>query len=364
MSDTRSIAIPLALSQLIHLAAAQFATGFSYTQFETTPLATYSFVGSLTNFNPPADCTSGDLWTVNTEPLTITDGSTKQYIGSYFSAGCYSGGPSSCCPSSWRDTAYYTSTGGSCPPGYSRMPSVTEPIYTSGSIYYYPVISLQSGSSLAFPCCPTVSYTHTMAERITGVLLPRAMLTSTLTISSTRGYIQILCNYLQDDNLEVYTESSTHYSIYYRYLANPIYIFDSDATQTSASTTIQTSTTSGSQPSSTPASPGTSVASSAGGPSNTAPPPPPDAEQSSEKKSGLSTGAIAGIAVGVGVPIILVAIYLTYRLTRRKSEPVSSGSMWGNSGKIEVGAMEPGIMENPAEYGGINAAGGGNKAYN
>ncbi|KAK6498164.1 hypothetical protein TWF506_004403 [Arthrobotrys conoides] len=358
MPNTRLIAVSLALSQLISLTTAQLATGFSYTEYETTPLATYSFAGTLTNFNPPADCTAGDLYTVDTEPLSTTDGRTRQYIWSYFSAGCRSDGPRSCCPSSWRDTAYYTSTGGSCPPGYSRMPEVNANFATIGSVYYYPVISLRSGSNVAFPCCPTVTYTHTRAST-TGILLPRVMLTTTLTTSSTSQYIKILCNYLQSDNLETYVESSTSYSIFSRFLADALYIFDDDATQTSvAGTTTTTTSSSSSSSSSTPASPGTSAVSSTV-PSNTAV---PDAEQGG-KKSGLSTGAIAGIAVGVGLPIILIAIYLTYRLTRSGSKPLASGTPWGSSNKTEVGAMEPGIMENPAEYGGINVA-GGNKAYN
>ncbi|KAK6347499.1 hypothetical protein TWF718_005340 [Orbilia javanica] len=352
MSNANFIAISLVLSRLFSFAAAQRATAFSFTSYETTPLATYSFGGSLTSFYPPAACTKGDFWSVETEPLSISGTQTRQYIWSYFSAGCHSDSPRSCCPTDWRDTVYYTSTGGLCPPGYSRMPYFTGDSYITDTFYYYPVISLSSGSSIAIPCCPTVTYTHIIAPS-TGLLRPRVMLTSTITTSGS-SYVKILCDYLQSDNLETFTRSSTSVSIFYLYVANPIYIFDDDAIPAAVGPG-ETTTTPVSSPNTLPPTPGTSATSGTSASDTSTP-----INDGDEKKSSLSTGAIAGIAVGVGVPLIAIAIYLTYRFTRKGSG--ASGSPWGSSGKTEVGAMEPGIMENPAEYGGINS--GGAKTYN
>ncbi|KAK6495134.1 hypothetical protein TWF481_003162 [Arthrobotrys musiformis] len=363
MPGPKIIAISLSLSHLFTTATAQFATAYSFTQFSTTPLATYSFGGSLENFNPPADCTVGDVYSASTEIFLDTSTATSRQIWSWLSAGCHSDGPRSCCPTNWGETLYYTSTGGSCPPGYSRMPSATTEFFTVGTVYYYPVISLTSGTKAAFPCCPTISYTHLRAST-SGVALPRIMLTTTLTTSSTREYVKALCNYLQSDNLEVFLSSSLTYSIFRRYLANPIYIFDDDAVFNEVTTTTSSGGTDPtSSPPSTPASPGVSATTSTE-PSKSAIAGGDEGEGSGDgKKSGLSTGAIVGIAVGVAVPVLLIAIYLTYRFTRKASGAVgggaAAGGSWGKSNKTEVGAMEPGIMENPAEYGGIH---GGSKA--
>ncbi|KAK6334436.1 hypothetical protein TWF730_003650 [Orbilia blumenaviensis] len=232
------------------------------------------------------------------------------------------------------------------------MPRVTAEQYTSGSLYYYPVISLSSGSSIALPCCPTAS--------TSGVLQPRVMLTTTLSGSGSGSSgstsTVILCNYLQSDNLEIFTTSFTSFSIFYRYLANPIYIFDDDATRTDQPVT---SSAAGSSPTSQAATPGSGATSSTG-PSSTAAP----GGDGDEKKSGMATGTIIGIAVGVGVPVILIAMYLTYRFTRKGSAPIGSATPWTSSNKTEVGGTEPGIMDNPAEFGGIRGTANANdKSY-
>ncbi|KAK6519046.1 hypothetical protein TWF281_003735 [Arthrobotrys megalospora] len=340
-------AVLLVLAQLSNIANAQLATAFSFTSWETTPLATYTFAGTLSNFNPPPECTTGEFFSKFSEITIPTGGTTRQYVRSYYSVGCHDDAPRSCCPSNWQPTGYYTSTGGSCPPGYMRMPSLTADLQTSGSIYFGGVISLRSGDAEALPCCPTVSFSHSRGST-SGVLIPRIMQTVTVTPSSGSIYTTVRCAYIQYDNYETYTVSGTTSSVFYEYLANALYIFDGDATQT---VPLETSATSSAGSTSSTATPG-SVTSS-GAPGATSPP----SQDQSGGKSGLSTGAIAGIAVGVAVPVIGIIAFLIYRLTRKNTGAAGPSSAWGNSGMTEVGGMEPGIADNPAEYGGITRSG-------
>ncbi|KAF3310209.1 hypothetical protein TWF173_010009 [Orbilia oligospora] len=84
-------------------------------------------------------------------------------------------------------------------------------------------------------------------------------------------------------------------------------------------------------------------------------------EQGSQESqpSGLSGGAIAGIAVGVSVPLILVGLYLAYRFGRRMNRPPKQHKGQG----VEVTAQEypdngreGGVLFSP-EIGGIRSNG-------
>ncbi|KAK6352216.1 hypothetical protein TWF730_009046 [Orbilia blumenaviensis] len=348
----------IALAQFANFVAPQsissgepnVATGYSYTPFSTSPQAKYTLIGGLTNFSPPPECNTG---------VSLRESSSGSLTTfSAFSVGCHKLAERNCCPPNWNDNGYYTGQSGSCPPGYTLMPRVTTDLVYVGSIYYYRVVSMTSGSQVA------ITYTHTKGgpsvtrpvSSTISVILPREIWTSTSsTGSDTSLHTVVKCGYLMSDQYEIYGTSGTLTTIFNSYAADALYIFD-DGISRPPSSMITTSALS-LNPS--PASPGSSVT-TPGGPSDT---PTDSGDQGAGQdggKSGLSTGAIAGIGVGVGVPVIAAALFLTWWLTRRSATARLPGAPVG---KTEIGAMEPGIMdsgmepgtaENAGGYGGIN----------
>ncbi|KAF3915694.1 hypothetical protein AA313_de0208476 [Arthrobotrys entomopaga] len=329
------------LSILVSPIAAQIAT---YTLDD--PLiytTTYQLRGSITNFNPPSSCIYGTVYL--NEGVGTTSGTTDglaQAVVSHL-AGCHISADPSCCPPNWVTTGnnYYTGSGGDCPAGYTKLPSVS--IYSGiTSTYGY---ALRSGTKAAWPCCPFIPYSFSKGLT-SGVNTPADCFPLTLTVTEGVTEVAPLCDFA-DVVSQVYSESATQSVVYNFYWANPIYIFD----EASEESTIATTGTSTGSPTARPGSSASSMVASTQTPNNSSNPDGGDKSNS----SGLSTGAAAGIGVGVGVPVVLAAIFFTYWITRRRLQS-NSGVASANQFDLKHNAgVEPGVADYPGGIGGIEA---------
>ncbi|KAK6519370.1 hypothetical protein TWF281_003204 [Arthrobotrys megalospora] len=296
--------------------------------------ATYQLARTLSSFIPPDDCTA---FLEN----GATTFSSLGIVRSHYSVGCVDWSPSSCCPPNWSDVAYYTGGQGSCPPGYQKLMQTTQGLtLTVGRTTYRDDGLLISGSATARPCCPSLTYTNSRG-RTYSVPYDAAMEPLLVTkdgVEQTR----IECSYDSIPFREVTTESGTEYTVYHVYRGFPLYIFD-DATVTPqpTSATQMTST----EASSSTAHPEQTISSQV-----TPTDKPATANRDgSEKPSGLSTAAIVGIAVGVGVPVVFAIIFVTWCLTRRCKTPVAATEpRFSNNYFAEVDVPE--VHEVPANY--------------
>ncbi|KAJ6260810.1 hypothetical protein Dda_5040 [Drechslerella dactyloides] len=294
---------------------------------EITPIITS--LGSLAPFTPPADCFTTSLWRSsrfyddsNQSGLSQTRFFSRWYVGCNVDDD--TGEINTCCPPRYRTWGFYAP--GVCPQGYSTVPTNN----------VNPWVGDQRGTV----CCPIVKDPSTIR------LL-------------TADFVTSFINPLNRDPISIscfeWASSSTSRGIVFQgnYNARAIIVFGSQLT----SVTFQFAEADGSLPTPTPAtsstssssagntsseplptsgeppSPGSSTSgatetgsslgsSSAGSPSTTDSSSSASQNQGSEgsRRTGLSGGAIAGIAIGVAVPVIAIAAYIAYRLGRRKDD--------------------------------------------
>ncbi|KAF3914995.1 hypothetical protein AA313_de0203426 [Arthrobotrys entomopaga] len=281
----------------------------------------YSLLGTLTSFDPPAGC--------NTAILKSTDRNTRNplpyaVVYAFYSVGCFTSGPSSCCPPNWAEAGYFISNVASCPPGYSKVSgTATIPVQSQES-QVIPIYYLSSGTQTVWPCCPTIDFSYSKGST-SGVLRAAEIGLQPSYISaesSTGEQYTALCFYDEPTVIQNYTESGTPTLVKNYFYGNPLYIFQDETesktipqSNNGAPTTMATSLSGTST-----ARPG-STAISGSEPSQTGENPGSATGGGRKEGSGLSTGAAAGIGVGVGVPVVLAAIFLAYYcLTRRNSK--------------------------------------------
>ncbi|KAK6527507.1 hypothetical protein TWF694_004490 [Orbilia ellipsospora] len=341
----------LVIAHFILSVTSQFAT-LGPVNIEPASNTSYHLVGTLTSFSTPAACNNGVFLNADTLALFSSGTEIVQNVFSHYSVGCFISGPSSCCPPNWAEAGYYISSVASCPPGYSKLPPVTElsPNFGDDPSEEYAYISyLSSGTQSVWPCCPTVTYSFSKGST-SGVLRGNQINLDTFKGSSGSPYTA-RCYYLQSQVSQSYTESGTTFNIAHQFWANPLYIFSDE---TELQTTPQTNpapTTLATSPSGSSTARPKSTATSAVRPSQTQENSGTPTDGAKKEGSGLSTAAAAGIGVGVGVPVVLAAIFLRYFLTRKRlrsaTETLSKPSVKKDA------AVEPGIMEHPGGIGGI-----------
>ncbi|KAF3932447.1 hypothetical protein ABW19_dt0201747 [Dactylella cylindrospora] len=320
------ITFQIALAVLPLLFLPQLALGEDLT--DVVPTLTH--LGSLAPFTPPADCFSASVWTTN---RFYDDRSTSGVFQSRFFTRWYfgcnidgdTGEYNTCCPPNFNTWGFYAP--GACPQGYSTM--------LSGAINPW------VGDVRGTVCCPSI-------KSPSGKTLGGNGFATSYINPLDRDPISISCFEWEDDT----TTSDTVYMANLN--ARALIVFGEELTgvtfaeltqdtssrratsstprssSTSSSESESESETSTSESESSPSpgstsSPGASEtdsesrvkssSSSSGSPSETSQ---LIGENQSGGKSGLSGGAIAGIAIGVSLPVIGIAVFVAYRLGSRK----------------------------------------------
>ncbi|KAK6331432.1 hypothetical protein TWF730_004514 [Orbilia blumenaviensis] len=313
------------------------------------------------NFVPGVNCgalkdTYGDYREVE-ENSTVTYYSTLSWV-----FGCLGEDPS-CCPTSWIRNAYYglepvtftrqTSEEYSylCPDGYLPMSD-----YSEGTN----LVTLVTKSETIWPCCPILldvfgddgsgsnvpirENPHSMFIGTVGYdkrTLPGCAYPTTVsyTTSITRTYV--------DSSVDRHVRISYHV-----FAANPIYV---SLLKPGLPATATTSTQDG--PLRTSARPGPSITNAVAS-TGTADPSPTDRNDSNgqtgpqpegvDSSSKISTSMLAGIASGASILLISITIGGVYWFRRRRSMPIGDDKFGGTDD-----AVQPGIMEDTAIFGGI-----------
>ncbi|KAF3924188.1 hypothetical protein ABW21_db0201113 [Orbilia brochopaga] len=258
--------------------------------------------GPLGTFNPPSDCTAFSPYTTATRVFEVGagDDKTRSFTATSFRQGCQIAGPhQTCCPPNYS-LAQYNSPG-VCPGGYT----------THGDLDVAETIEYTADGPI--PIC----------------------------FATTKG--------------PTITQGASVVNQESDYFASAIIVIPPDASDSPLPTVTQTSGTSSPGESTTGAA-DTSTASSQARPTSTPASETSERDQQPQESAspsgggggsnskGLSSGAIAGIAVGVALPLIVAGLYLAYRLGRRsKGQPVPPAA---------DGAKMPGISEQ-SQIGGI-----------
>ncbi|KAK6360041.1 hypothetical protein TWF696_001160 [Orbilia brochopaga] len=307
----------------------------------TEIVPTLTSLGSLVPFTPPADCFTTSLWRSskffddsNQSGVFQTRFFTRWYVGC--NVDLDSGEPNTCCPPRYNTWGFYAP--GACPQGYSTVPNNA----------VNPWVGDQRGTV----CCPIVRDPST-------ILLTAAAFATAYVNPLDRDPISISCF--------EWASSSTSKSIVYQgnFNARAIVVFGSQLTSVTfrfaqavdglstqqpptspvssgaAESTVDSDPKSSSTTAEENPSPGSTTSSGAieTGPgdyktaSSSTPTSLDDASatdssasasqnQSGEGggRTGLSGGAIAGIAIGVSIPVIAVAAFVAYRLGRRGND--------------------------------------------
>ncbi|KAK6361753.1 hypothetical protein TWF730_005468 [Orbilia blumenaviensis] len=193
----------------------------------------------------------------------------------------------SCCPSGYSENGYYSAT--ECPAGYTPRP-------TSDTLRGTPVaftISVDRTTDRAAYCCPTLNSGSGWQEY--GFFMSDAL----------------MCDWISVDE----QASST---LFNRAAASAVVVVST--IDPPASTTDSGSSTRNTE---TAAETGGSVVADTG-------------------SGGMSSGAIAGIAVGVGLPVLAVIGFLIYKFGGNKKDSKEEG---GQNPGIEEGNQNPGVDE-------------------
>ncbi|KAK6339104.1 hypothetical protein TWF696_009888 [Orbilia brochopaga] len=285
---------------------------------------TLTAAGLLGTFNPPSDCTTFSAY--STQTLVFGDGNTRSFTLTSLRQGCQVGGPHvSCCPPNYELGQY--NSPGVCPGGYTThgdLEFVAAARRTVGFRITYAAIGTKTGKL----CCPSVGepITYTANGPVP------------ICLATTKGPT------ITQGGSVVNQESD--------YFASAVIVVPPDSSDSSLPTVTQTESSSPgeSSPADAPTigsqtrpAAGTSASGRGGQPQESSSPG-EDGGGGGGGGKNLSGGAIAGIAIGVAVPIIAASLYFTYRLGKRsKGQPVPPAP---------DGAKEPGIAE-PSHIGGI-----------
>ncbi|EPS36682.1 hypothetical protein H072_9763 [Dactylellina haptotyla CBS 200.50] len=306
--------------------------GLTLAEDLTEIIPTLTSFGSLAPFTPPSDCFTGSVWTtirdLNGAPQSstpLTRYFTRWYVGCNIDED--TGEYNTCCPPNYNTWGFYVP--GDCPGGYTSLLTAAA----------NPWVGTQRGTV----CCPSIispsGKTWEFAGFATSYINP-----------IDRSPISISC-FRWDDFV---TSSGTVFEANWN--ARAIIVFGTQLTsvtfdfaqftgapstappESSPTSTPETSVESTSEQSShsstsnnrnTSPSPGSTTSSGArqtesgsttsstttsGNPDKTAEP------NASGGKKSLGGGAIAGIVIGVSIPIIGIAIFIAYKIGRRKQE--------------------------------------------
>ncbi|KAK6510274.1 hypothetical protein TWF481_004991 [Arthrobotrys musiformis] len=300
----------------------------------TEVVPTLTTFGSLAPFTPPADCFSRSIWStsrfydnVNAASTYVSRFFTRWYIGCNIDRD--TGEYNTCCPPGYNTWGFYAP--GDCPQGYSTL------LNNAAN----PWIGDQRGTV----CCPSI-------KSPSGKTLGGAGFVTSFLNPLARDPISISCFEWDDDTSTSGTVFQANYN------ARAIIVFGEDITSlgtfqflsltngesttrattpassrpaestsepelsssTSSENTITTSPSPGSTTSAGASQTGTSSSSSsATSETSTATSQPNDNGVGSGKKQ-LSGGAIAGIAIGVAVPVIALIAFIAYKLGRTRDD--------------------------------------------
>ncbi|KAK6502914.1 hypothetical protein TWF481_007954 [Arthrobotrys musiformis] len=256
--------------------------------WETTQ--TLSALGTLTAASDlPKDC------------FSLETTSTAGALGWF--QGCDVVGRRSCCPGGYSAGGFYSAT--ECPAGYTPRPTGLETVRGTPVAYTFSVDRTDGG--VAF-CCPTVIWLLANCSQDRDVHIldsnpdPRGGW-------QENGFFMsdgIMCDWISVD-----AQAST--TLYQRGAASAIVIVSTPLASSSTSAGASTSRSTGES------SPAETSASSAGG-------------EGTSSGGGMSNGAIIGIAVGVGFPVLAILGFLIYKFGGgggKKENPEESGGVGG-----------------------------------
>ncbi|KAK6517251.1 hypothetical protein TWF281_003914 [Arthrobotrys megalospora] len=332
------VKLVMALYILGYLCIGSWAQDAASTRSRTVSV-TLTAAGALGTFNPPPGCSTFSAF--STQTLVFGDGNTRSFTITSFRQGCQVGGPhTTCCPPNYQLGQY--NSPGVCPGGYTTLRDiefVAVAMSTNGFRITYPVVGTKTGKL----CCPSA------AESITYSADGPAL----ICLATSKG--------------STITEESSvinHESIYF---GSAVVVLPLGTTDSPLSTVTEEERTDGPTPRQTSPLPTTQQTTSES-PDQSSPrettstssdPQPQGSGAGDSKPTGLSGGAIAGIAVGVSVPLILAGLYAAYRFGRRTDR--QSGQHKGQG--VEVTAQEysdngreGGVLASP-EVGGIQSHG-------
>ncbi|KAF3175542.1 hypothetical protein TWF225_002770 [Orbilia oligospora] len=300
----------------------------------TEVVPTLTSFGSLPAFTPPANCFSRSIWStsrfydnVNSASTFVTRFFTRWYIGC--NTDKVNGGYNTCCPPKYNTWGFYAP--GACPGGYTSLLNVAA----------NPWIGDQRGTV----CCPDI-------KSPAGTTLGGAGFATSFINPLARDPISISCFEWDDD----VSTSGTVFQANYN--ARAIIVFGEEVTGTfqflgltddSGTATRATSPASSSSVQNTPdpestssTSENISTSTNTPSPGSTTPPIPSQTESSisttslgkptstsqsndndnngGSGKKQLSGGAIAGIVIGVAIPVIAIIAFIAYRMGRNKQD--------------------------------------------
>ncbi|KAK6535115.1 hypothetical protein TWF694_001600 [Orbilia ellipsospora] len=279
---------------------------------------TLTAAGPLNTFIPPADCSKFSAY--STETLVFGE-NTRSFTITSFRQGCQYGGPrTTCCPPNYELGQY--NSPGVCPNGYTTLDNiefVAVTRQTEGIWITYPAVGTLTGKL----CCP--SATETIKYTADGPV-PLCLASSVGPTITQRGSV-VNQQSLYFASAVVVVPPGSH---------DPplVTVSESDTSQapTQQSQLAKISSESNQQLNESTASGAQSTQSQ-------------EATTKGESKSGLSGGAIAGIVIGIAIPIILVGLFSAYRLGKRTRERSGNNNQSGR--QIRNGALdngrEPGV---------------------
>ncbi|EWC48020.1 hypothetical protein DRE_02599 [Drechslerella stenobrocha 248] len=349
-----------------------FFLGRALAEDLTTIVPVLTSLGTLSAFTPPTNCFSTSIWRTsrfyddsNQSGNLQTRFFTRWYVGCNINQD--TGEYNTCCPPQFNTWGFYAP--GVCPSGYTSL----------GGNLANPWVGDQRGTV----CCPVVQTPTTVQ------LTSAAFVTSNIN-PLTRSPISISCFEWSDDSTTSGTIYQGNYNaraiiVFESQLTSPTFQFaqfggsdggnsisrpratsSSSARSTSESTSEESSST---EPETTP-SPGstssttietglsesTTLRSSLSDPNATASP--QGKTEGEGGKSGLSGGAIAGIAIGVAIPVVAIAVFVAYRMGRRKEDmpsvPIYNDPTFKEGGGIAQGHHLPGEPDGQYGYYGRN----------
>ncbi|KAF3289291.1 hypothetical protein TWF970_003071 [Orbilia oligospora] len=280
---------------------------------------TLAELGTLYPFTPPPDCS---LFSARTSGfLQFGDTRTRILYSTSFQQGCYSS-RTSCCPRNFGRGFYSPASG--CPPGYTKHETIT----FSGRRYIG--FTYELSEKRGDVCCPSVvdpvtEYEYTpvfgscdgsFIRLVTGsetfesyygasaiVVVTEAGLpgTTPAETSTTTSTSSSSATVRSGSDREIPSETGSKIS-------------STSETSTAPRTESELSTSTGLKTSSTSSNPVPSKPLPSGGTEGDSKTP------NNSNKKGLSTGAKAGIAVGVTVPVLIGLIYAVYLFSRRRGK--------------------------------------------
>ncbi|KAK6501279.1 hypothetical protein TWF481_009120 [Arthrobotrys musiformis] len=260
---------------------------------------TLAELGTLHPSNPPPDCSS---FSVRSTGL-IQFGDTRTIYSTLFQQGCHFLSRTSCCPQNYGLRGFYSPASG-CPPGYTQHSTLT----FSGRRYIG--LTYELSEKRGAVCCPSVVDPVTKYDYTPGL----GFLCDASVIKRITGQ-ETFESWYQASAVVVVTEAGSPESTPAETSSIAPPSSTSAVVRTGGSGEVPSETGSSPETKSTPLEPTSSGSLKSSGPGVGDDSQPPDG---SVRKKGLSTGAIAGIAVGVTIPVLSAIIYAVYMFGRRR----------------------------------------------